>query len=328
MKSFAVAALAGIASAHLNNPALMKFAEYMAKFNKNYDSFDEYKLRFHHFETKEDFINEHNEIEANTYKVGHNHMSDWATWEYEQILTYMAEPTDKFAKHVEPMTTVTNNDPVDWRDTKYLAPIKDQGQCGSCWAFSTIGSLESAHAITNDVDVQQFSEQQLVDCVGTCFGCNGGNVMFANRYLKTHPAISEGSYPYTAENGTCEDDSIANTGVMTTGTINVTPEDIDAMKTQLAVGPISVAIQANKLCFQLYTSGIFNNSNCGGSTLDHAVMLVGWGIDETDSSVEYWILRNSWATTWGEEGYMRLQTADGIGYCGVQTEPQAPKGVN
>jgi len=297
----------------------------MAQFNKEYDNFDEFKLRFGLFAEKDAYIKEHNANPGHlTYTVGHNHMSDWAQWEYEQLLTYMPQPQNTYEKFSSAKKASTNADPVDWRDEGVVSPIQDQGQCGSCWAFSTIGSLESAHALVEGNSLEKFSEQQLVDCVGTCFGCNGGNVGFANRYLKSHPAILEADYPYAAVNQDCQD-TMSNTGVVTQGTINVSTDDPDAMKAQLADGPISVAIQANKLCFQMYTSGIFNNDSCGGSMLDHAVMLVGWGIE---NSTEYWILRNSWATTWGEEGYMRLEIKDGMGYCGVNSQPQAPKNVN
>merc|ERR1719230_225912 len=190
MKSFALAAIAGLAAAsEWNQQTLMEFAEYMATFNKEYQSFDEYKIRLNNYQEKDNYIKEHNANPGSlTYTVGHNHLSDWATWEYEQMLTYMAAPIQNKTSSAKKATS--NADPVDWRDQGVVSPIKDQGQCGSCWAFSTIGSLESAHALAGN-DLTQFSEQQLVDCVGTCFGCNGGNVGFANRYLKSHPIITE-----------------------------------------------------------------------------------------------------------------------------------------
>jgi len=158
-----------------------------------------------------------------------------------------------------------------------------------------------------------------VDCDTGCYGCNGGWQYKGFNYFKTHGAMTESSYPYTARDGSCKYSS-NNTGVKTTGYTNVSADNPTAMKNALANQPIAVSIEADKFCFQSYSSGIFNNSTCV-TRLDHATNVVGWG---TSGSTEYWIMRNSWGKSWGESGYMRLEIASGKGYCGIQMEPLYP----
>lgn len=182
-----------------------------------------------------------------------------------------------------------------------MSPIQDQGQCGSCWAFSSVSALESDYCIANGT-LYKLSEQQLVDCVKLCFGCNGGNASLAFNYYQNHYAESETAYPYTAKTGACNYNSAAATVVKTTGWTNVTANSPDSMKSALANNPLSVAIQANQLVFQMYSSGVFTDTSCG-TQLDHATNVVGWG---TTGTMEYWIMRNSWGTAWGMQGYMQI----------------------
>lgn len=169
-------------------------------------------------------------------------------------------------------------------------------------------------------DLLKFAEQQLVDCVTLSLGCHGGNPSSAMSYLKKHYEMYEDSYPYMAKNGHCVYDKENNSGVMCTSHSSIKSKDVEEMKLALEQGVISVAIQANKAVFQNYSEGIFDDDSCGGLNLDHAVNLVGWGIDIIDET-EYWILRNSWNTSWGENGYMRLKIEEGKGICGVNKQP-------
>jgi len=179
--------------------------------------------------------------------------------------------------------------------------------------------METSYCQTNST-LYKLSEQQLVDCVKLCFGCNGGNAAIAFNYYEKHAAMSEASYAYTAADGSCSASDSNNTGVKSTGFTSVTPDSPDSMKAALNTTIMSVAIQANQLSFQLYNSGVFTNTNCG-TQLDHATNVVGWG---TEDSMDYWIMRNSWGSSWGENGYMRLQVVDGSGLCGIQMQPQWP----
>lgn len=174
-------------------------------------------------------------------------------------------------------------------------------------------------------ELLKLSEQQLVDCVKLCLGCNGGNASTAWHYLTTHYAVAEDDYAYTALTGTCTYDDKTYTKVEAASTHTVTSTSPDAMKEALQNTIMSVAIEADQLCFQFYSTGIFTNTNCGTS-LDHATNVVGWGID-SDTGMEYWIMRNSWGATWGESGYMNVEIVDGNGLCGIQMQPNYPNVV-
>lgn len=158
----------------------------------------------------------------------------------------------------------------------------------------------------------------------TSFGCNGGNQSTAFNYWESHDAELESAYPYTARTQTCKYDQSAATNTEVASWSKVTADDTNALKAALNIGVVSVSIEADKYCFQSYTSGIFDNTNCGTS-LDHAVALVGYG---SENGTEYWIMRNSWGTTWGESGYMRMAIESGKGVCGVQMGPLYPASNN
>jgi len=211
-----------------------------------------------------------------------------------------------------------NATPINWVSKGAVNAIKDQKQCGSCWAFSAVSAMESAHKIKSG-KLLSFAEQQLVDCSTASHGCNGGNAGSAFTYYQSSAAMSESSYTYTAKNGTCKYSS-NNTGVKSTSHSKVTSSSASAMKTALAGRPLSVAIEADKSVFQSYKSGIFNSTSCGTS-LDHATNVVGWG---SSGSTDYWIMRNSWGTSWGESGYMRIAIVDGDGICGIQKQVVYP----
>jgi C1A family cysteine protease len=311
MKTFALAAI--IASASAMSQIESEFLGFITKFGKSYKSMAEYEMRLTNFAINHSVIHAHNATES-SYKLGLNKMSDWTEEEYKNILTYKSEGEKTI---VDAEVNPLGYSPVNWVTEGCISPIKDQGQCGSCWAFSTQAMMENASCISTQ-KLQSFSEQELVDCVKLCNGCNGGLQSYAFRYLETHAEMSEASYGYTAKDGTCKYSSSSNTGVNCTGWANVTPGSPDAMKAQLAKSALAVAIQADKRVFQSYTSGVFTSTSCG-TTLDHATNVVGWG---TESGMDYWLMRNSWGTSWGEAGYMKLEIVSGNGICGIQMDPQ------
>ena len=221
----------------------------------------------------------------------------------------------------------TNAETVNWVDAGAVTPVKDQGQCGSCWAFSSTGSLEGAHFVATG-ELLSFSEQQLVDCAGIRYGnmgCNGGLQTYAYNYYEAgHNAMLESEYPYTSgttlKSGSCEYDASSATGVAVTDYTNVTPNSQSQMKAALQQGPLAVAIEADKFVFQTYKSGVLSSSKCG-TNLDHAVLAVGYG---SEDGQDYWLVKNSWNTTWGDQGYIKLAMDDSSGTCGVQEDPQLP----
>jgi len=315
MKSIAAIALIGAASAATEMES--SFMAYITQFNKSYTTYEEFEHRFAQFVRNQSNIVSHNASDS-TFTLGLNQFSDWTEAEYSAILTYqpMAESEMVYAEIEINDNAVANS--VDWRTSGAVQAIKDQGQCGSCWAFSAVSAMESAHKIQSG-SLLSFAEQQLVDCSTTSFGCNGGNAGLAFRYYGTHGAMAESSYKYTAKNGTCQY-SDNNTGVKASGHTNVLGSNVTQMKNALAQKPLSVAIEADQSVFQSYKSGIFNSTACGTS-LDHATNVVGWG---SENGTEYWIMRNSWGTTWGDKGYMRLAIVEGNGICGIQMQPLFP----
>jgi hypothetical protein len=215
---------------------------------------------------------------------------------------------------------------VDWRTKNVVTPVKDQGQCGSCWSFSTTGALEALYAIKTG-KLLSFSEQQIVDCDHTDMGCNGGLPAQALAYTAQNGIMQESYYPYTAHDGTCRFNPSTATKV-NTGYTAVQTKNSDALKAALVNQPVSIAIEADQAIFQQYKSGVISNKlfkKCGAN-LDHAVLAVGYGsIDGVDA----FYVKNSWGEGWGQSGYVYISTDGkangGNGVCGILADPVVPK---
>jgi cathepsin L len=211
---------------------------------------------------------------------------------------------------------------IDWRTMGAVTPIKDQGQCGSCWAFSSTGALE-AQIYKKTKTLTTLSEQNLVDCNKANFGCNGGWMDYAFDYVKTNKGIDKSSaYPYTGYRGTCKYKSATTyVGGTCTGRKSIPAGNETALQIAVAtIGPVSVAIDASGLPFQLYSSGVYKNLACSKTNLDHAVLVVGYG---TTNDQDYWIVKNSWGTSWGMSGYI-LMPRNQKNYCGIATHALYP----
>jgi cathepsin L len=291
------AAAVGVVSA--SSEIESAFLGYITQYGKSYSSVAEYEHRFEQFARNHLKVIAHNQTQSQ-YTLGHNKMSDWTEAEYKAMLTHepMPESEKNYEYHPEPAGE--SNGTIDWRNKGAVNAIKDQGQCGSCWAFSSVCAMEGAHKVSKG-KLESFAEQQLVDCSTANYGCNGGWQYKAFSWYKSHSAEYEANYKYTARNGNCKSSQGAS-GVKASGYTNVAANNVSQMKAALAKSVLSVSIEADQYSFQAYRSGIFNSSSCGTS-LDHATNVVGWG---SSGSTDYWIMRNSWGTSWGEKGYMRL----------------------
>lgn len=314
MRTFTVALMAATASASLN----MEYMQYVINHSKSYITSAEFEMRKNLYAISDDIINEHNATNS-SFTLGHNFFSDMTE---EQ----KANTRGRLNQKVEGKVVVlpeSNGTSLDWRTQGAVNEIQDQGACGSCWAFSAVCSLEAAHWKTTGT-LLKFAEQQLVDCAGIRygnFGCNGGLQQRAYKYYESYGAMLEADYPYTAKDGSCAYDADLATNVEVSDFSLVTPDSESQTLAAIDLQPIAVSIEADKAVFQLYKTGVFDSPKCG-TQLDHAVALVGYG---TDNGQDYYILRNSWGTSWGEDGYMRIaRTGDDAGICGVQSEPLYP----
>ena len=292
----------------------------------------DYDHVFENWFNNDKFIQQHNAKNL-SYTLGHNRYSGLNNEEFRQLMTTPLTHNENHLRgFLSSLSTTDLSIPssIDWRALGAVTPVKDQGQCGSCWSFSVTGALEGIYQITNNKLVS-FSEQELVDCSnikngGPNMGCNGGNMQPTFDWISKNGGLcSESSYPYisgsTKTAGTCQHTCSLVSGSKVTSSIAVKPKsDID-MVTALSQQPVSIAIEADQREFQLYASGIFNSLNCG-QNLDHGVLLVGY-------SPDYYIMKNSWGTSWGESGYMRMargsQYNSGAGQCGLLLEGSYPK---
>merc|ERR1712139_489918 len=205
---------------------------------------------------------------------------------------------------------------IDWSiDASVVNPVKDQGQCGSCWAFSAVGTVESAYALAAG-ELGSYAEQQLVDCStnGGSQGCNGGFNQYGIQYIGTAGIASESSYPYTATDGTCRTVS-ADLPAGTVAGYQAVGKSNDALMSALNTSPVSVTVAADNT-WQSYRSGVLTK-NCGlFGRIDHAVIAVGY--DQSDNTIK---IRNSWGATWGEAGYVRVSASVTDPYCLYKTAP-------
>ncbi|XP_067686162.1 cathepsin L2-like [Haliotis asinina] len=256
-----------------------------------------------------------------TYRLGQNKYADMSHEEFLQQMTGYRRTRDEESPPVLNVSTSDLPDTVDWRKEGYVTNVKDQGACGSCWAFSATCSLEGQH-FRKTGRLVSLSEQNLVDCSRDGnYGCEGGFMTSAFDYIRKNDGIdTEESYPYVAEQKDCNF-SRENVGATDTGFAIVVPESEDALKSAVATeGPISVAIDASSRTFMLYKSGIYSSSKCNSNNINHAVTVVGYGSEDDQ---EYWLLKNSWSTTWGEDGYM-FMARNHDNMCGVASDGILP----
>lgn len=282
-----------------------RFVEFTHKYDKVYSSMEEFTKRFEIFKANLIDVLAHDDF-SGEHTMGITKFSDLTKEEFKAKYLTLRAPNSwcqpaKFLNNLEAAPAS-----VDWREKGGVSPVKDQGQCGSCWAFSTVGFLESQSLIKSQKAVT-YSEQQLVDCdqLGDQ-GCNGGLMQTALEYIQANGIESDKSYPYKAYDQTCKYNK--SSVVATVSNVkcyeNVNNETLQSYVA--TVGPLSIAVDASS--FQSYSSGVLD---CWGSSLNHGVLLVGY----TEST---WIIKNSWGKNWGEQGFIRVKNTAGSN-CGVGT---------
>lgn len=320
MKSLILASLLVVAvSASLLEQRVTLFESFKATHDKTYSNQVEEATRFAIFSANLAEIEEHNLLYDQglvSYRKSINRFSDMTQEEFKSYLTLHSKPTLKSEQtipYVKKGVEIAAS--VDWREQGYVTEVKDQGDCGSCWSFAVTGSTEGAYYRSSG-NLVSLSEQQLIDCTTYLnFGCDGGYLDETIPYIAENGLQSESSYPYTATDGTCRyDSSQVVTKVSTYHSISDEESLLEAVATQ---GPVAAAIDATYITF--YDSGVYSSSQCSADELNHGVLIVGYG---TENGQDYWLIKNSWGSSWGDAGYFKLLR--GTNECGVAVDDVYP----
>jgi len=307
------------------------FEKYTREFGKKYESLDEQSFRQAIFEEKLEQIKLHNRDTTKTWKEGVNHFTDRTSEEFSKVLGVRKELLYA-RKEMQPVAQVPSfinveDLPVnvDWRQKGIIGPVKDQGECGSCWTFAAAETVEAYYTLASGLEAT-LSEQQILDCTpnpnqcGGTGGCQGGTVELAYaRLIQMGGLSTEWTYPYTSyfgDNYHCNNSRVNPVAVLSNYS-DLPSNQYEPILNHIAtVGPLAITVDAST--WSSYESGVFNGCNQSDPDLDHGVQLVGYGTDSTLG--DYWLVRNSWSPSWGEQGYIRLYRTSTI-QCGVDTQP-------
>ncbi|XP_060527944.1 uncharacterized protein LOC132702986 [Cylas formicarius] len=304
---------------HVHNHLTKAFNQFLQKYEKVYRNKEEYNFRLKVFKDNLNTIALLNKFEQGTGRYGLTEFADMTSKEFSKShglrLDMLNENEVPLKRAIIPDVSL----PVefDWRKKGAVAEVKDQGSCGSCWAFSVTGNIEGQFAIKYG-KLLEFSEQELIDCDKSDDGCNGGYMTNAYSAIEKLGGLEQESvYPYEAEDEKCKFDS-AKVNVQLTGALNISQNETDMAKWLTVNGPISVGINANAM--QFYMGGVSHpwKMLCSPKDLDHGVLIVGYGVHKYslfNKTLPYWIVKNSWGPSWGEQGYYRVYRGDGT--CGV-----------
>jgi C1A family cysteine protease len=305
-----------------------QFTNFQERFSKRYESLHELESRFQIFRTNLRNIMLHNSDTTQNFTMGINQFTDLTSQEFKdkfvgglktQVGSYGCKSFSSSASGIPSS--------IDWRTKGAVTSVKDQGQCGSCWTFSSTGAVEGAWAISTGKLVD-LSEQELVDCATGFtyggYGCNGGQMEGAFKFIIANGQCSASSYPYTSgttkTGGTCQKCSAV---AHISSCSDVKPNDQLSLTAAIANQPVSVAIEADTRYFQSYSGGVLTSSTCG-TNLDHGVLAVGYG---TENGIDYYLVKNSWGTSWGENGYVKIarsKSTNDPGICGIAMDPSFP----
>lgn len=302
------------------------FVDFQERFNKKYASIEDLKERFEIFASNTRTIEIHNSDKTQNFTMSINHFTDLTEEEFKEAyisgyIKYNSYGCKPFPSSNE--MEINLSETIDWREKGAVTSVKDQGQCGSCWSFSSTGAAEGAWAISTG-QLINLSEQQLVDCA-TGFkygshGCSGGQMDGGFKYLIENGQCLDTEYPYTSGKTKTEGDCKSCNSVAKFGSCSdVKSNDETVLKMAVSQQPVAVAIEADTRYFQFYSGGVLDSADCG-TKLDHGVLVVGYG---EEYGKKFWLVKNSWSSNWGEDGYVKIARSDtaGPGICGIAMEP-------
>ncbi|CAF2029517.1 unnamed protein product [Rotaria magnacalcarata] len=290
--------------------------------NKEYNSINDEQLRRDIWEENVRMIQKHNfesDLGIHTFTMKVNQFADLTNEEFvKQMNQLKINPEKKPNKKFHFSSNINLPKSVDWRTKGYVTPVKNQGQCGSCWAFSTTGTLEGQIAKKTQKLVT-LSEQQLVDC-STDYGnsgCCGGLMDNSYKYLEDNHGIdTNASYPYEAIDGKCRF-NVKTVAADVTSYVDIKAQsEADLQDAIATIGPIAIAIDASHTSFQFYSAGVYSEKDCSSTSLDFSLLAVGYGT--TTDNQDYYILKNQWSTQWGMEGYV-FMARNKNNQCGIAT---------
>jgi len=304
--------------------APLGFGSFVEKYAKEYSTIQEYFRRKDIYQRNAASVAGHNsayEEGETSYWLEINAYGDLTDVEYHHGF----RPLQTVAGPEADVHTPEGNDELpssfDWSISDAVTRVKNQGNCGSCWAFSTTGALEGLNYVSNK-DSTPLSEQQLVDCSHLNSGCGGGYMPLAFQYAAAAGICSEDDYPYVSGDGSSEKCIPCDPVFVPGGCKRVQPSNETALQHAVFRQPVSIALEASSVPFRFYSGGVLDDARCGKS-LNHGVLLVGWG--ELDGK-KYWKVKNSWGGDWGDDGYILLarDIRDPDGECGLALEASFP----